>query len=68
MNTTVIAAAGGAIAMSLLDTLVSKGILTQQEAKEIVGRAVTQLATARGAEVLDIGQLLSDVAQKFSRS
>jgi hypothetical protein len=68
MNSTIVAAAGGAIAMALLDKLVEKGILTRPEAGNILGNAITELTAARGSEVLAATQHISTIAQKFSQS
>jgi hypothetical protein len=66
MNATVIAAAGGAIAIATLDMLVMKGILSRADASQVLSQAITQTSTARGPEMLSVSQFLSGIAQQFA--
>jgi hypothetical protein len=62
MNSTVIAAAGGAVAIALLDVLVEKGILGRDDAKNVIEKASSRMSDARGSELVDINGLIGSLA------
>jgi hypothetical protein len=66
INATVIAAAGGAIAVALLDVLIEKDILTRADATDVLNRASTRMGSARGPESISISQFIGGLAQQFA--
>jgi hypothetical protein len=60
-ETTSIAVAGGAIAITLINVLISKGILTQEEAADIGYRAQNLFGANTSAEAADASRMIHDL-------
>jgi hypothetical protein len=66
MNATVIAAAGGAIAVATLDVLIQNGTLTRAQALDVLSQASTRMGAAHGSESVAISQFIGTIAQYFA--
>jgi len=61
MNASVIAAAGGAVAIGLLEVLIQKGVLSAVDAENVIEKAKGRMSDARGPELVDINGLISSL-------